>query len=216
MKQIIYILVFAIVLSSCSNQTTEKNFDKKIIDTIRTASVEKQKQDIYIKDKSQYDEAFVEGLLDFNESIKLIDNYILTGNDTTYFPNDLSLNVKTTFKGTRNNNTYLLTVSRTNLTNLNYRFQLLDKENQTIFTKSGNAILGSLFFLASEMDDDDLTKDGYGCSEYWDKTNNCFFSIRIGIGLDDTGEQRAIVTYDCTNNNNQTINLEDCPTLRTE
>jgi hypothetical protein len=215
MKQTIYILTLTLLLLSCSGKT-RKTIDTKSADSLQTISADKKQSDIYIKDKSQYDQSFIDGLSDYNEPVKLIDNYILTGNDTTYFPNDLSLNKATSFKATKDNNKFVLTVTRTNLTNLSYNFQLTDKANKTTDTKSGKAILGSMFFLASEMDQDSQVGDGYGSSEYWDKTNNCWFSIRIGIGLDNNGKLRAMLTYGCEDNYKQSLKLEDCPTLRTE
>jgi hypothetical protein len=118
MKQTIYILTLAFGLGSCNNQTTEKAVDKNLVDTLKTVSADKQQLDIYINNKSQYDQTFIDGLVDYNEPIKLIDNYIVTGNDTTYFPEDLILNKPTTFTAIKENNKYVLTVTRTNLTNL--------------------------------------------------------------------------------------------------
>lgn len=216
MKQTINILTLAFGLWSCNNQTTEKNVNNNSIDTIQTISVDKQQQDIYIKDKSQYDQIFIDGLADYNEPIKLIDDYIITGKDTTYFSNDLKLNKEIIFKADKDNKNFLLTVTRTNLTNINYKFQLLDKDNSIIDSTSGKAVLSSLFFLASEVDEDSQTGDGYGNSEYSDKNNNCWFSIRIGIGLDDNGKLRAMLNYGCEDKNKRTLNLDECSTLRTE
>lgn len=184
--------------------------------TLQTDSDYKQLHDIYIKDKSQYDQTFIDGLTDYNEPIKLIDNFIITGKDTTYFPEDLNLNSATTFNALKDNNKYLLTVTRTNLTSLTYNFQLTDKDNKTIDNKSGKAILGSMFFLASENDEDSETGYGYGSCEYWDKTNDCGLSIRVGIGKDDTGKQRAMLNYGGNDKSKKTLSLNECPTLRTE
>ena len=216
MKQTIYILILAFGLGSCNNQTTEKAVDKNSVDTLKTASADKQQLDINIKDKSQYDQTFIEGLANYNEPIKLIDNYIITGQDTTYFPTDLILNKPTIFTAIKDNHKYVLTVTRNNLTNLTYTFKLIDKDNKTVDTKSGKAILGSMFFLASEIDEDSETGDGYGSCEYWDKSNDCWFAIRIGIGKDDNGKLRAMLKYGCDDKNKQTLNLDECPTLRTE
>ncbi|GAB4349014.1 MAG: hypothetical protein OHK0038_28040 [Flammeovirgaceae bacterium] len=56
---------------------------------------------------------------------------------------------------------------------MTYTFKLIDKDNKTVDTKSGKAILGSMFFLASEVDEDSETGDGYSSCEYWDKSNDC-------------------------------------------
>ena len=214
MRQTIYILILALWLCSCNNKTAEKTFDKNSVDSSKSVSADKTKLGIYIKDKSQYDQTFIDGLADYNEPIKLIDNFILTGQDTTYFPEDLTLNKATTFKATKDNNNYLLIVTRTNLTNLTYEFQFIDKDNKTIETKSGKAILGSMFFLASENDEDTQTKESYGSYEYWDKKNDSWFVIRIGYGKDKNGKQRALINYGCDDKSKKTIDIDDCPTLR--
>jgi len=224
MKQTIYLLTLTFGLCGCNNQTKEKIVEKKSADTLQTVNAGNELQDIFIKDKSLYEQIFVDGItsLDgmtgFNEQIKLIDNYILTGKDTTYFPDDLSLNKATTFKATKDNKIFVLTVTRTNLTNLSYNFQITDKDKKTVDTKSGKAILASLFFLASENDEDSQTGDVYGSYQYWDKTDTCSFSIKIGIGLDDNGKKRATLTYSCLDENKQNLNLNlnNCPTLRTK
>lgn len=216
MKQTIYILILAFELGSCNNQTTEKVVDQNSVDTLQTVTIDIKQQDIYIKDKLQYDPSFIEGLADYNEPIKLIDNYVITSQDTTYFPTDLILNKPAIFTAIKDNHKYVLTVTRNNLTNLTYTFKLIDKDNKTVDTKSGKAILGSMFFLASEVDEDSETGDSYGSCEYWDKSNDCWFAIRIGIGKDDNGKLRAMLKYDCDDKNKQTLNLDECPTLRTE
>jgi hypothetical protein len=214
MKHINYILTFVFGLSSCNNQTTEKAIDNNSADSIKTVSVGKQQRDIFIKDKSQYDQTFIDGLADYNEPIKLIDNYIVTGKDTTNFPEDLILNKPTIFTAIKDNNKYMLTVTRTNLTNLTYKFKLTNIDNKTLDTKSGKAILGSMFFLASESDEDTQTKESYGSYEYWDKKNDSWFVIRIGYGKDKNGKQRALINYGCDDKSKKTIDLDDCPTLR--
>jgi len=214
MKQTIYILTLAFGLGSCNNQTTEKAVDKNLFDTLKTASADKQKLDIYIKNKSQYDQTFIDGLVDYNEPIKLIDNYIVTGNDTTYFPEDLILNKPTTFTAIKENNKYVLTVTRTNLTNLTYKFQLTDKDNKTLDTKSGKAILGSTFFIGPEGDDD--IEGGYGSQEYRDHGKDSYLSIRIEIGKTDNGKQRAKIHYGFNDKTKKTLDLDECPTLRAE
>jgi hypothetical protein len=183
---------------------------------LQTDSTDKQLYDIYIKDKSQYDQTFIDGLADYNEPIKLIDNYIVTGKDTTYFPEDLSLNKVTTFKATNGYINFLLTVTRINLTTLTYNFQLIDKENKIIKAETGKAILGSMFFLASENDEDSQTGDSYGSCEYWDKTNDCWFAIRVGIGNDENSKQRAMLNSGCNDKSKHHSKIEEYPTLRTE
>ncbi len=215
MRQTTYILTFALGLLSCNNQTTNKYGDNTNINSLQTVvSADKQKQDIYIKDKSQYDQTFIDGLSDYDEPIKLIDNYTLVGKDTTYFPEDLSINIATTFKATKDNNKFVLTVTRTNLTNLTYNFQLTDKDNISIDTKSGKAILGSTFFLGPEGDND--IEGDYGSQEYRDNGKDSWLSIRIEIGKADDSKQRAKIQYGFSDKTKKSLDLNECPTLRSE
>lgn len=215
MKQTIYLLAFVFGLSSCNNQTTKKTADQNSVDTLQTVSADKQRADIYIKDKSQYDQTFIEELSEFNEPIKLIDNYVLIGQDTVYFPEELQLNKEIIFKGTKELKNFALTVTRTNLTSLNYNFQLFDKDTKLINNKSGKATMGALFFLGSETDDDDETGEAYLSVEYWDNSPNGSFAIRIGE-KDDNGKLRAKIKLYCKDHKSKNIDLDDNPTLRTE
>ncbi|MCO5259545.1 MAG: hypothetical protein M9916_05325 [Crocinitomicaceae bacterium] len=161
MKQIIYIITLTLGLSSCNNQTTEKAANKNLVDALQTVSTDKQTQGIYIKDKSQYDQTFIDGLADYNDLIKLIDNYIVTGKDTTYFPNDLLLNKSTIYTAIKDSNKYVLTVTRTNLTNLTYNFQFTDSDNKILDTKSGQVVLSSYFFFGPEGETDFEANDSF-------------------------------------------------------
>jgi hypothetical protein len=215
MKQTIYIFILAFGLWSCNNQTKEKNLNKSSADTLQNVATDKQKQETTIKDKSQYDKSFVDGLSEYNEPIELIENFILVGQDTVYFPEDLYLNKETIFKGTKDQKNFVLSLTRTNLTSLNYTFQVLDKDFKTINKKSGRATLGSLFFFGSETDEDDETGEDYLSVEYYHNTADCSIAIRIGE-KDGNGKLRAKIKLYCEDNKLKNIGLDDNPTLRTE
>ncbi len=216
MKQTIYILTLALGLGSCNNQTTEKAVDKNSVDTLKTVSADKQQLDIYIKDKSQYDQTFIDGLADYNEPIKLIENFIVTGKDTTYFPDDLILNKPTTFTSIKDNNKYVLTVTRTNLTNLTYQFQLTNNDNKTLDTKSGKAILGSTFFFAPEGEPDPETGNSFVSNEYRMKNENIWLVINIGMDKEYEGKKRAKIFYGQIHKSKMTEPTMESPILRTE
>ena len=228
MKQRIYIVIVAIGLLSC-NKGNGKKVDNNTVDTLQTISQEKvnidkleREVDIYIKDKSQYDQTFIDGLSECHESMQLIDNYILIlidkqVKDTIYFPflEDIQLNKKTVFKGTKNQNNFVLTVTRRNLTSLDYKFQLLDKIGNTIINKSGYATLNSYFFFGAETDIDDESDISYLSVEYWDNSSGSSFAIRVGID-DNDGKLKAKIVFYCNDNKLKNIDLDDCPTLRTK
>jgi hypothetical protein len=208
-------LTLALGLGSCNNQTTEKPVDKNSIDTSQTVSTDKHQQDIYIKDKSQYDQTFIEGLSDYNEPIKLIDNFLIIGNDTTYFPDDLNLNEEYIFKANKDSQNYVLKVRRINATSLKFNFQLFDN-SKLLHTETGVAILPSLFFLGPEGEPDIQTGNSFFSHEYLKKDNGFWLCINIGIDKDSKGKQRAKITYRYTDKSKQTTNLEECPILRLE
>jgi len=215
MKQTIYILTLTFLLLSCSGKT-RKTVDTKSVDILQTISADKKQSDIYIKDKSQYDQSFIDGLSDFKEQIKLIDNYIITGTDTTYFPEDLAINKRTTFIASKDNNKFLLTVTRTNLTNINYEFQLIDKDNAIKDSNSGLAILGSGFFLGTEGEPDIQTGDSFVGYEYRTENNKFWLVIKVGMDKNYKGKKRAKISFGYKDKSKETMNVEDGPILRSE
>jgi len=215
MRLLIYVSTFILGLLSFNN-LTELSTYKNSSDALSMDSLDNKQFDIYIENKSQYDPTFLNGLSDQFYSIKLIDNFIVIDKDTTYFPEDLILNKSTVFQGAKGNNKFELTITRINLTTLSYNLQLTDLDNKILNSKKGKAILASTFFLASEIDIDDLTGDHYGSYEYWDSSDDCWFSIRVGMGLDQNRKQRVMLVYGCEDKNKNTLNFGKCPTLRIE
>jgi len=212
MRQIILIISLSLGLYSCNNKT-----DTQSKATLQTVLIKQKQCKIIIKDKTNYSATFIDELIasNYKEPIKLIDNHIIVGKDTTNFPHDLNINQTTVFKATKDKRNYDLTVTRINETTLKFIFKLTDNEQKTLHTETGEATLGAMFFLASEVDEDDQTGEAYGSSEYWKKKNDSWLSIRVG-GKDNNGKLRAIISYGCDNKNKKELNLDECPILRTE
>ena len=206
-----FILMLMLGIWSCNNPSSKKTDTEQVVETPKTDVPEKK---IFIKDRALYDQAFINVISTYPGQIQLIDDYIITSADTTYFPTILPLNVETVFNGKNNRNNFTLTVTRTSLTNLTYQFKLTDKAGKTVDTKSGTAILG-MFFIGVEMDIDLESNAGYSISAYWDRESSCMFSIRIGNLADENGKTRAMVHYNC-NDNKQKLDLKDCPILLTK
>ncbi|MBI3233341.1 MAG: hypothetical protein HYZ42_04765 [Bacteroidetes bacterium] len=217
MKGKIFMLTLVLGLWSCDNQSKEKAVDKDSIDTSQTITSDKHHQEIYIKDKSQYDQSFINGLADFNESIKLIDNYIITGTIKTYFPEDLELNKQTKFAAIKDNEKYSLTLTRTNLTNINYEFQLL-KNDSIIHSKSGKAILVSGFFLGPEGEPDLETGESFMSNEYRKENKDSWLLILVGMDKNYEGKKRAKIYFRSKVESNKIDKLEEVesPILRLE
>jgi hypothetical protein len=216
MKYTIYILTFALGLSSCNNQTKERSENKNSADATQTVPNDNPKQVIYIKDKSQYDQTFIDGLSQFNKPIKLIDNFMLFGNDTIYFPDDLRLNEKATFVASQDSNRYILSLTRTNLTNINYEFKLIDKNKSIIESKSGRAILGSGFLLAPEGEPDMEAGVSFASNEYRTENDNFWLVINVGMDKDYEGKKRAKITFGYKDKLKKTEDGEQSPILRLE
>lgn len=216
MKNLIYVLILTCGLLSCKGQTTE-NADTKSADTLQTNLPAEQPSNIFIKDKSKYSQVFIDDLTkNYKEPVKIIDNYIVLGSDTTFFPNDLALNQATIFKGTKGNNNYKLTLTRTHETTLNFTFIQTDKDGKILNTQVGEAVLGAMFFLAAEEDEDETNETTYGAYQYGKTEKDCWLSVRVGIGKDDNGKKRAKIIFGCQDSTQKTLSLDQCPTLRTE
>lgn len=213
MKKSILSLMVSFGIWSCEKQNQNMISSESSVDTSQNLTTESVNIDPV--NYLHYNQKFIDGLSEYNEPIKIIENYLLVGQDTVYFPEELPLNKKTSFKGTKNSNDFVLNLTRTNLTNLIYDFEVVDKNSEKINSKSGVAILGSHFFVASEADEDDVTGDGYLSVEYEDNSDDCTFSLRIGEE-DENGKLRAKIILFCKEGDLKNINLEDSPTLRIE
>ena len=208
------ILILMLGAWSCNNPSTTKSA-QEAVDTAKDALPDSPKEKIYIADKSLYDNAFVTVISTYPAALKLIDDHVIIGGDTTYFPTILELDREITFQGKNNNYSVLLTVTRINLTNLTYKFKLTGNNNKMIDTKSGTAIIG-MFFLGDEIDIDLEKNEGYASTAYWDRSNDYLFSIRIGNETDNSGKIRAMVHYKYNDQSNRHLELQDCPTLITK
>ena len=198
------------------NSPSNKQSAQDAVDTTQEALLdEKPKERIYIADRSLYDEAFVTVISTYPNALKLIDDHVIAGGDTTYFPTVLELDREITFQGKNNNFSVLLTVTRTSLTNLTYQFKLIGKNNKVMDTKSGTAIIG-MFFLGDEIDIDLERNEGYTSTVYWDRGDEYLFSIRIENEPDDSSIIRAMVNYRYNDQSKKHLEIQDCPTLRTK
>lgn len=175
-----------------------------------------QPSNVSVKDKSQYDQSFIEGLARFKKPVRLVDNFIIAEGDTTHFPEILALKREVIFKGKKNDQQFVLTISRINLTTLPYSFRLTNSSGKSVIIKSGKAILGSMFFLGCEVDIDDLTGEGYSSYEYWDQSKEYVLSIRVGMTKDNSEKLRAKISYGGNSKSVKGIDLNECPTLRVE
>lgn len=165
---------------------------------------------VYIQDPSKYESSFVEGISNYSDTLTVIDNFVVAGRDTVYFPEELPLDKEFSFEGKGSGKVYKLIVRRKNLTAVDYRLSLTDEKRAQLLSKDGKAILNAMFFLAAEVDEDDMTGDAYGSYEYRDVDSECQLIIKIGE-KDEVGKLRATIAYVCKDTSHDVF---DSPTLR--
>lgn len=200
-NQFIYLLIFSLLISCNTSIESDNN----------TKELPRYKNDKVIGDITQYDSMFVSEISSYNGLQAIIDSYIIVDNDTVRFPQDIPLQKQLIFKGGKGGYTSTLILNRINYTTISYSFSIMDAGKGTTIYKKGNAVLTPMFFLASEVDEDDITGDAYGSTEYADKKNETF--IRIEILSDNSNPQRASVIF--ANASNDSIKLfAHSPTLR--
>jgi len=209
-----FILASLMMIFLCCNASEAQKVNKTIGKSVnQTATI------IFVKDKSKYSKEFLTELNTFKSqklgSVKLIDNVMIVGKDTTKFPDDLKINKQYLFKAVKGDQSYHLNVKRINESTLNFEFKLFKKEH-LVFTDKGEANINASFFLASEMDVDNETGKGYSSYAYYKKLNNCWFVIQIGAEKDAKNKQRAKVIFGCKDKTKPALDIQDSPTLRTE
>lgn len=213
---LLIILIFA-----CSNIKKQGlKFNDETSDTSKVLDNQNTKSSIYgkvfiVKDSSKYSPNFIkdlkelypeyESLLLTEEKI-IMDSRVFNGRkyintiDTIHIPSELPLNTLVNYIAEKNNKKYMLSLKRTNYTNVEY--ELLINKN---LIKSGQVILPGGFILGME-----LTEDGegnaFGIIQYVEK-NNC--STFIGIEID-SGERASFRMY-CEKDS--TKNIDDIPPL---
>ena len=209
-----FILASLVMVFLCCNVSNAQKVNKTI-----GKSMNQTETTIFVKDKSKYSKEFLTKLNGLKSqklgSVKLIDNVMIVEKDTTKFPDDLKMNKQYLFKSVKGDQSYHLNVKRINESTLSFEFKLRKKKD-VVFTDKGEANIGAFFFLASEMDEDNETGEGYGAYEYAKELNSCWFIIRIGVGKDAKNRQRAKVIFGCNDKTRQALDIKDCPTLRTE
>lgn len=207
--------VMILNLVSCGNRNSQNIHPTSA--SLQTISTIDRKSKIIIDDPSNYSKVFLDEFTASNskESIQLIGNTIIVGSDTTSFPGSLAIDKTYTFKAIKDNQQYELKVKRMNLTTLNFNFNLYENDH-LLYADKGDAHLGARFYLASEMDQDEQNGEGYGSYEYWQRKDDCWLSIRIGMDKDRNGKERAKVTFGCNDPSKRSLDCGHCPTMRTE
>lgn len=212
MKNLAVVLSFIalITLAACGGNQAEKANN----DLADTADADDR---LYIKDKLQYTEHFIENMRaqQLPEKVWLIDSTMIVGKDTATFPTILKPGKLYTFKGKQGKNTYVLTVIRINYSSVDYDFSLTEK-GMTKYLNKGQATISARFYKGNEKDSDEQEGDSYGAAEYIKEEKGCFFTIRVGLDKDGKGRLRAKINSACQDKSKNDVALNDCPVMRTE
>lgn len=196
-----------------SNETIEPKIEQK-------KDIEEPTKDINFLlqyDTLLYSKVFLNALdkSDFKNKVQLKGNQFIFEKDVIYFDETLKLNKEYIFSARMANLDYKLSVKRINLTSVEFSV-IVNKNGKVALSKSGIAHLGAGFFLASEMDEDSETGEGYGATEYYlAPENNYTLNIRIGEP-DENNKLRATFTYYNDADVANTKLLGIVPTLRTK
>jgi hypothetical protein len=175
-----YLIILFLLVKGCNSKNEPKATTVSPIAPEAIDSIIVSKQENY---SSEYLKSLEEQ--EFPGSILFADSLLINGPDTMHFPTILNLDSAYKFSTRKEN--INLSVTRINYTTISYRLT----DYKVLW--EGYADLGPLFFLASEIDEDDITGSAYGSSEYYSRDEK--LSIRIATDLDDNGILRATVNH---------------------
>ncbi len=155
-----------------------------------------------VKDPSEYSASFLSTFEKGPPHVRIQDSLFILNGDTDYFPTGLVRGRQYQFTGYCGGETYELNVTRTNYTDLKYRFTVASK-SRVRYERQGIAILSSDFWIASEPIEDENGDESGGCG-YWDKDKNCEYELTINDALNEKGHLLACVQQTCSKKKNET------------
>ena len=161
-----FLMIFT--MGCMPNSCTDSNHAGN--DILNAPTEHRERDTFYVKDPTLYNPAFIKGLKEFAASgvmsfrtIKLIDNFIITGGDTLHLDTKLPLNEFINFYGQGGDNHYELDIRRINYTDIEYRFRINASSKGHGELLTGTAVMRSDIVLAtSSVPDDDSTGEAYG------------------------------------------------------
>jgi hypothetical protein len=215
MKYLFYSVFLILFLGACNNNPTGNNAGQ--VDTTRIDTAVKRDTIAarlwIIKDSSLYSKKFLTELYEFkdgtNNVVSLVDNCIICGKDTSYFPDYFSSLKQCTFEAKNDSEYYKLLVFNATYTTLQFDFSLR-RNGKLVQHHSGEAEIPSGFFLASggETDDEDSTM--YGVYEY--SGENSKYSYEISVGT--KGDELLATFSSMAKDSLHEQSFRNCPTLR--
>lgn len=215
-KYLNYTIILFLLAGGCKNNSTKDNTSQTTDTTkIDTASVIRPKpsRQWIIKDSSMYSKQFLKELHDFkqdgHDSISLIDNYIVDGNDTVYFPDYFAGNKQYLLVGVKDSVDYKLQVFNCTYTKIQFIFTGT-KNNKLVGHYYGEAEIATDFFMSKVVDTDNSDAVTYGISEYNGENEKYLYKLSIGAKGNKLLGRFYAHAKDSIANQSFTI----CPTLR--
>ena len=171
---------------------------------------------VVVDNTTQYSKKFISELSVMNgmDRIELDKGMIiLNQTDSISFPEIPAIKHKKVFTGRKADLSITLTVERINFTSMEYRIEIVEFGKSKSNTK-GIADLGTFFFLGSESDTDDLTRESYFSTEFANSVDSCYTNIRIG-NFEDSNDKPLLakIVKNC-NGEVMNIGLNNFPSLR--
>ena len=211
----IFITCSCMLISSCQeNQKTSRPIEKDLVEVVDDTKIENLPLELIIQDSSAYSQSFIKEFANEEtpyQKINLIGDLLIIDNkDTVTFPQYPPLGKKMLFTGRKGDLVVALTVKRINQTTIDYKTEIVEFGKSNSF-QEGQADLGSMFFLASEVDENSRTGISYLSTEYTSNKDSCYTNIRIGKE-DEKQHLLAKIIKNC-NGSLQDINIDNFPTL---
>lgn len=202
MKHFIFFLLFITLIYSCNTTPPSEKpsaaDSARLQNALRMAQLEeaKKKELEAKKMDSLYSEKFLEIVKDFNaqnDSVTLVENYLIFRGDTLHFPEELDKGTKYSFFAKNGKENYNLEIVRNKLTSFDFNLSCIRRGTER-FRYTGVAELNSNFFLRSQ-DEGNNYADILYMFDYYCYTDSTGY-LNIKIGFDDNNKiVAAFVAY---------------------
>ncbi len=173
-----------------------------------------QENSFYVKDTKHYDSTFIAIQQSIHKDTKLIDSFIIRGNDTIAIPLVLKPSSMHTFYTTQNNEKWKLVITKLSHTLIRYTLIIRDNDGKMIEGIRGIAALDPYF--SSNTLNEVINGTKLSSFEYIDITQDCTTKIRIAYELNADSKIQSRISISCKDPKRKIINFKNCPILVSE
>lgn len=143
-----------------------------------------------VKNESEYSLSFLEAYENGPSHVVLQDSLFIMGGDTDYFPTWLRLGKEYCLTAHSKGKDYELDLTRTNYTDLRYRFAVISK-GRLLYERKGTAILDLNFWIAGQPIENDQNEIVSLGDTFYDNEKDS--NYELSVGQDEAG--RHILAY---------------------